>query len=417
MTIWTGHDARHVIDVDVVTVSTAVEPANGELDAARRAGVVVAGRPDIMEALARGQRTLAVSGTHGKTTTSAMAALVARAVGWDPSFIIGGVVHQLGTGARWTGSGRFVVEADESDSSFLRFGAEDVIVTNIEADHLDHHGSMEALERAFDRFVTQGTGVKVLCADDPGTVALHARVAPVTQGALWTYGTADGADYRIVGLSTSGMRTAFSVQWGGSVIAELDLQVPGDHNARNATAVLAAFHALGSDPATVSRMLNEFAGVCRRFEYRGEARGVTFVDDYAHLPSEVATVVSAAAKGDWTRVIAVFEPHRYTRIRDVGADFADSFLGAAVVVVVPLFAAGQTPIAGISSRTVSDAVRAAHPELEVLDVADRRSLVDLLSAMLRPGDLCLTMNAGDLTTLPHDMLTGGWAARPLGDAR
>ena len=211
MTIWTGHDARHVIDVDVVTVSTAVEPANGELDAARRAGVVVAGRPDIMEALARGQRTLAVSGTHGKTTTSAMAALVARAVGWDPSFIIGGVVHQLGTGARWTGSGRFVVEADESDSSFLRFGAEDVIVTNIEADHLDHHGSMEALERAFDRFVTQGTGVKVLCADDPGTVALHARVAPVTQGALWTYGTADGADYRIVGLSTSGMRTAFSV--------------------------------------------------------------------------------------------------------------------------------------------------------------------------------------------------------------
>ena len=417
LTMWTGHHGDHVRGADVVAVSTAVQPGNVELDAALAAGVTVASRPDMMEAIAVGQRTLAISGTHGKTTTSAMAALVAEAVGWNPSFIVGGVVNQLGTGSRWTGSGRLVVEADESDNSFLRFQADDVIVTNIESDHLDFHGSLQALESAFHQFVVQGSGVKVLCADDIGVQKLLLGLTAEQLDPVRTYGTSTGAAYQIVDLHTTGMRTSFSVEVDGDVVAHVSMRVPGDHNARNATAVFAMFHSLGHDGELISDTLSNFTGVGRRFELRGELGGVTFVDDYAHLPSEVATVVAAAARGDWNRVIAVFEPHRYTRIRDVGADFAHSFLGASVVVVTPLFAAGQVAIDGISSHTVSNAIRAAHPELDVRDVGSRSHLVELLGSLLQPGDLCLTMNAGELTTLPTDMLNGPWAQRVAGVAK
>ena len=409
LTMWTGHCGDHVQGADVVAVSTAVKPGNIELETALAAGLTVATRPEMMEAIAIGQRTLAISGTHGKTTTTAMAALVAEAVGWNPSFIVGGVVNQLGTGSRWTGSGRLVVEADESDNSFLRFGADDVIVTNIESDHLDFHGSLPALESAFHQFVVQGSGVKVLCVDDAGVQQLLRTLTPNELDLVRTYGTSAGADYQLVDLHTAGMRTSFSVGVDGVVVAHMSMGVPGDHNARNATAVFAMFHALGHDSGLISETLSRFTGVGRRFEYRGELGGVTFVDDYAHLPSEVATVVGAAARGDWKRVIAVFEPHRYTRIRDVGSDFAHSFSGAAVVVVTPLFAAGQDAIEGVSALSVSNAVRGAHPELDVRDVDSRPHLVELLGALLQPGDLCLTMNAGELTTLPTEMLNSSWA--------
>ncbi len=411
LTMWTGHHGDHVQGVDVVAVSTAVKPGNIELDTALAAGTTVASRPDMMEAIAIGQRTLAISGTHGKTTTSAMAALVAEAVGWNPSFIVGGVVNQLGTGSRWTGSGRLVVEADESDNSFLRFRADDVIVTNIESDHLDFHGSLPALETAFRQFVVQGSGVKVLCVDDAGVQQLLRTLTPNELDLVRTYGTSADANYQMVDLHTAGMRTSFSVEVDGVVVAHASMGVPGDHNARNATAVFAMFHSLGHESELISETLSSFTGVGRRFEYRAELGGVTFVDDYAHLPSEVATVVGAAARGDWKRVIAVFEPHRYTRIRDVGSDFAHSFSGASMVVVTPLFAAGQEAIEGISSLTVSNAVRGAHPELDVRDVGSRSHLVELLGSVLQPGDLCLTMNAGELTTLPTDMLNSSWARR------
>ena len=403
-----GHDIAHLSGIDLLAVSTAVKVGNTEYDAAAQAGIPIARRPDLMQSIAVGQRTLAVSGTHGKTTTSAMAALAGVAAGWDPSFIVGGVVNQLGSGVRWTGSGRLVVEADESDNSFLRFGADDVIVTNIEPDHLDFHGSMEQLEAEFDRFVIQGSGVKVVCLDDPGVRRLVQRVG-ATAGDMWTYGTDDGADYRIIELRTVGLRSRFAVELRGEVIARLDLKVPGAHNARNATAVVAAFHALGADLGVVVESLTSFTGVGRRFEYRGEARGVTFVDDYAHLPTEVSAMVTAAAGGGWARVVAVFEPHRYTRIRDIGADFADSFTGADVVVITALYAAGQAPIEGIDSLVVSSAVRAAHPTLAVIDAPTREELVAVLTQLLQPGDLCLSMNAGELTTLPSQMLAGEWA--------
>ena len=412
-TIHVGHDAAHVGTADLLVVSTAVKVGNVELDEAVRRSVPVAGRPEVMEALGRIRRVVAVSGTHGKTTTSAMATYATQQLGWDPSFIVGGVVNGLGTGVRWTDSDLLVVEADESDNSFLRFAADFTIVTNIEADHLDFHGDMAHLCAAFDQFVEQGSGASALCIDDDGCRALVERVASGMNrnraGHIAGYGFSRDAEYRIVDAVAEGLRTRCGIRHQGTTIAEIDLLVPGLHNARNATGVFALLHRMGADARLIAEGLGSFTGVGRRFEFRGVANGVTFVDDYAHLPSEVSTVLSAARAGGWGRVIAVFEPHRYTRIRDVGADFAHSFVDADLTVVTALYPAGQEPIAGVDASLVSNAVRAAHPQADVHLIEDRDALDEFLRQTVQPGDLVLTMNAGELTDLPNRMLAAGGA--------
>jgi UDP-N-acetylmuramate--alanine ligase len=402
-----GHDAQLVIQADLVVVSTAIGADNVELVEAKRLGIPVAGRPEMMEALGELRQVVAISGTHGKTTTSAMAAMCAQHLGWQPSFIVGGVVNNLGTGVRWAASEMLIVEADESDNSFLRFGAANTIVTNIEADHLDFHGNMDNLQAAFDQFVTQGTGPSVVCIDDYGNRSLLARVAssPTSQAkTIHTYGFSADAEYRIVNARSEGLRTWCTVQHQGEDLVDLALAVPGLHNASNAVSVFALYHLMGADPQHLAEGLATFTGVGRRFEFRGAANEITFVDDYAHLPTEVATVIRAARAGGWRRVVGVFQPHRYTRIRDVGADFVDSFVDADIVVIAGLYSAGQQPIEGIGAETVAQAIRRAHPQAELQVIEDRSALVDFLVANLRPGDLCLTMNAGDLTTLPDQVL-------------
>jgi UDP-N-acetylmuramate--alanine ligase len=403
-----GHDPVAVSGADLVVVSTAIKGDNPELVEAIRLGLPVAGRPEVMEALGQLRRVVAVSGTHGKTTTSAMAALCAQQLGWNPSFIVGGVINGLSTGVQWTSSDLLVVEADESDNSFLRFIADHAIVTNIEADHLDFHGSMANLEAAFDRFVTQGSGPSVVCLDDEGNRSLLARVetdfSVDQREAIHTYGFHPNAEYRIVDARSKGLKTWCSIHHNGSHLADLALSVPGLHNISNALSVFALYHQMGADPQLLVSGLASFTGVGRRFEFRGTAADVTFVDDYAHLPTEVSTVLRAARAGGWKRVVGIFQPHRYTRIRDVGADFADSFVDADVVVITGLYAAGQAPIAGVGASTVADAVRRAHPDANLHVIESRTELVEFLAATLRPGDLCLTMNAGDLTSLPDDML-------------
>ncbi len=407
-----GHEAGHVGDVDLVVVSTAIRPGNVELDEATRRSVPIAGRPELMESLGALRRVIAVSGTHGKTTTSAMATFATEQLGWNPSFIVGGVVNGFGTGVRWTDSDLLVVEADESDNSFLRFHADNTIITNIEADHLDFHGDMAHLCAAFDRFVTQGSGPSAVCIDDEGCRALIDRVRasrPDRLELVAPYGSGGQAEYQIVDAVAEGLRTRCSIRHDGHVIADLDLRVPGLHNARNATGVFALLHRMGADPERIAAGLASFTGVGRRFEFRGRANGVTFVDDYAHLPSEVSTVLAAARAGGWGRIIAVFEPHRYTRIRDVGAQFADSFVDADVAVITALYPAGQQPIPGIGAKTVFDAVRASHPNADVRLIEDRDDLDQFVRSTSREGDLVLTMNAGQLTELPERLLRFGGA--------
>jgi UDP-N-acetylmuramate--alanine ligase len=400
-----GHAAENVHDADVVVASVAIGPDNAELVEAIGLGIPLATRADAMEALGRLRRTVAISGTHGKTTTSAMSALVLANCGLDPSFIVGGTVRALGTGARWTESTWLSVEADESDGSHLSFRAEVAVVTNVEADHLDYWGDEAALRQGFADFLLQGTTARIVCIDDSGArqlVETFRRDHATSE--LWTYGRSADADYRIMNLLISGLRSSFDVYLAGELLCTVQLAVPGAHNAANATSVIAVAHRLGLSMDLAVAALADFGGVARRFEWRGEVGGITFVDDYAHLPTEVSAMVTAAAAGGWGRVVAVFQPHRFTRIRDVGRHFATSFDGADIVVITDLYAAGQEPIPGIDHRTVSDAVRAARPNTTVYDAVTRSEQLQLLSEILRPGDLCLTMNAGDLTTLPGELM-------------
>jgi len=392
--VHTGHDPASVSGADVVAVSTAIPADDAEVVAARAAGIPVLRRAEVLGAICAVRRTLAVSGTHGKTTTTAMLAMALRGAGAAPSFIVGGDIVGVGGGAAWDSGEWFVVEADESDGTFVELPRHGVVVTNVEPDHLDHWGSFDALRAAFVRFVADAPGPRVVCADDAGAAALAASVDRCI-----TYGTSEGADVRITDVASSRDGVRFRAD-GRDVV----LRVPGVHNARNATAVIALCRELGVDVDAVIDALGSFGGVGRRFEHRGEARGVTFVDSYDHLPTEVAAVLAAAREGGWPRVVCVFQPHRYTRTAALWRDFADAFVDADLLAVTSIYAAGQQPIEGVTGKLIVDAVLDAHPRASVAWLPRREALRKWLLATLRPGDLCLTLGAGDLTTLPDELL-------------
>lgn len=393
-----GHDAAHLGDAELVAISTAIPEHNPEVRAARDAGLEVLRRADLLPAIAAARRTVAVAGTHGKTTTASMLSLVLVEAGMNPSFIIGGDVNEIGSGAAWDDGEWFVIEADESDRTFLALGAEVAIVTSLEPDHLETYGGdADALRAAFETFASDAS-TRVMCADDPGSAALAAAVGAVT------YGTGEGADYRISDVVAARASIAFSVVHEGTELVRIDLPTPGLHNARNATAAFVTGTLLGAPVDAAVRALGRFGGVARRFEFRGEAAGVVFVDDYAHLPSEVAAMLAAARDGDWGRVVCVFQPHRYSRTAALWQDFADSFAQADQVVLTDIYPAGETPRPGVTGKLVLDAVLDAHPWANVAYMPRLDDVITWLSGRLRPGDLCLTLGAGDLTGVPDTVI-------------
>jgi UDP-N-acetylmuramate--alanine ligase len=393
-----GHDSSTLGEAEAVAVSTAIPARNPEVVAAHERGVPVLRRAEILAAIAATRRCIAVAGTHGKTTTASMLALVLVAAGQRPSFIIGGEVNEIGTGAAWDEGEWFVIEADESDGTFLELGAEAAVVTNVEPDHLEHYGGFDALVEAFAGFIGDASGPVVVCADD----RVAARLA-AGRGAV-TYGTSDAADVRMIDMVSDRSGTRFAVERGGARLGDVQLPVPGLHNARNATAALAMAMELGVPFPIAAGALGRFAGVARRFEFRGEAGGVTFVDEYSHLPGEVAAALAAARQGGWARVVAVFQPHRFSRTATLWADFADAFEGADRLVVTDIYPAGERPRPGITGKLIVNAVLDAHPWKAVAYLPRRPDLAPYLLSVLRPGDLCLTMNAGDLTTLPDELI-------------
>jgi UDP-N-acetylmuramate--alanine ligase len=402
VTVFVGHDASHVADADVVAVSTAIPETNPEVAEARRRGLAVLSRAEALAGIAASRRCVAVSGTHGKTTTTSMLALILIEAGLRPSFLIGGDINEIGTNAVWDTGEWLVLEADESDGTFLQLAPEIAVVTNVEPDHLDYYGDFDHVVDAFDRFLAAAMGGRIAGADDPVAARLGAA-----HGADLV-GSNPDATYRIEELRT-GDGVSFALRAHGEVLGRVALPVTGANIARNAAVAVTAALRIGAPFGSSQRALARFAGVARRFESRGEAYGVRFVDDYAHLPTEVAAVIEAARATTSGRLVVVFQPHRYSRIAALGEQFADAFTGADVVVVTDVFSAGEAPRPGVTGRVVADAVLRAHPALDVTYVPGRAELRARVAGLLVPGDLCLTLGAGDLTSLPDELqATAPW---------
>ena len=398
--IMRGHSADNVTDVDVVVTSSAIRVDNPELLAAREQRTPIVPRAEMLGELMRFRRGIAVAGTHGKTTTTSLVASVLAEGGFDPTFVIGGQLNSAGANAR-LGSGEFLVaEADESDGSFLLLSPVVAIITNIDVDHLENYGGDFAhVRKAFNDFVHRLPfyGLAIVCADDPELAALI-EAAPRR---MISYGFGDAADVRASNLSAHGMRTTFDLHLPGHDEAlAITLNLPGHHNVLNALAAICVGWQLGIIPGAMATALEKFEGVGRRFQARGalhfDGGEVMLVDDYAHHPRELAAVI-AAARGGWPdrRLVFAFQPHRYTRTRDLLDDFARELSVVDVLILTDVYPAGEEPIAGADARALARAVR-AHGKVVPALVAHPRDLKSILPGLLADGDLLLLAGAGDI---------------------
>jgi UDP-N-acetylmuramate--alanine ligase len=399
-----GHRASNVEDADVVVVSSAIKGYNPEVEAARARAIPVIQRAEMLGELMRMKFGIAVAGAHGKTTTTTMIAAVLMAAGLDPTAVIGGRVNSLGlANARWGKSEYLVAEADESDGSFLRLSPTVAVVTNMDAEHLDHYGNLDNIKRAFVDFINRVPffGVAALCADDPIVDSILPHVAK----RYVTYGmTTQQADYRARNVRYEGLHTRYVAWRGAEELGEITLSMPGAHNVLNSLAVLSVCDFLGVDFGKIAGALAQFEGIQRRFTVRGEVAGVTIVDDFGHHPSEVrATLAGARAGFPGRRVIAVFQPHRYSRTRDQFAAFTDAFGDADKLIVSDVFPAGEAPIEGATSDALVAAIRqSGHPD--VSHIARREDVASTLGGQLERGDLVLTLGAGDVQLTCNELI-------------
>ena len=400
--VWAPHDGTRLGRPDLVAASTAIRPTNPELVAARFLDIPVLGRAQLLALLMAGRTGIAVAGTHGKTTTTGMVVAILEAAGLDPSFAVGGDFKATGSNAAAGTGPHFVAEADESDGSFLELRPTVAVVTNVEADHLDHWGDLEGVRGAFRAFVGQlpGDGTAVLCADDPGALEL-AGAAPCP---VVTYGFADRAEVRGGELALDAWRSSFAVTAEGRPLGRVAVAVPGRHNVQNALGAIAAAMAAGAPFEAAVAGLAGFTGAARRFHLRSEVAGVTVVDDYAHNPPKVAATLAAARLGPWKRVVAVFQPHLYSRTRLFATEFGRALAAADLVVVADVYAAREDPEPGVDGALVAAAARAARPDLDCVYEPDRPALASRVAALVQPGDLVLTLGAGDITTLADELV-------------
>lgn len=399
-----GHDASTVVGCDAVTASPAIPQDNSEVLAARDRGTFLS-RAEMLASLCAVRQTVAVAGTHGKTTTTALLVRCLRTADLDPSFIVGGELIDEGTSARW-GSGPWtVVEADESDGTHLHLPLAATILTNVDVDHLDHFADFDAIVESFRRYLHGVSGPKVVCIDDPGCRRVLEDELLAADDGLITYGSDVRAQVRFSGVETSGHRTSFTVHLDGAEELRLTTSLRGVHNVANITAVVAMMRALDVPMSAVVDAVSEFSGVGRRFQVMGEERGVTFVDDYAHLPREIAAVLEATrAGGNWRRVVAVFQPNRFNRMAVLSPAYADCFEAADIVIVTDIYSSGTARIEGVTGEMVVEAIREAHPSADVRWSPRRDTLAAFVAPILEEGDVCISMGCGDIETLPGEIL-------------
>lgn len=394
--VYIGHRSDHVADADVVVFSTAIGPDNPELAAARAAGIPMLHRSDMLAEIMNVRRGIAVAGAHGKTTITSMLAWVLHQSNREPTFVIGGELPGLG-GARYGMGQEVVAEADESDGSFLRYRPDIAIVTSVEADHLEHYGgSLSRLVHTFRQFLgnVHTEGLAVLCADDPWLPEIG---KDLTCRVLW-YGAKPHSDYQVSHIRHNGSCTFYEVTERGRSLGEFSLMTPGRHNVLNSLAAIAVCRNLGLEPVEISSHLATFPGARRRFEVVAERAGVMIVDDYAHHPSEIRASLRAARTG-WPdrRLLAVFQPHRYTRTHYLMNDFAQAFNDAHCVVITEVYSPPpEQPIAGVTGDRLAELIRQHIPHVPVSFVPERADLTEHLAGLVRPGDIVLTMGAGDI---------------------
>ena len=395
-----GHDAATIdaVSPQVVVTSTAIPETNPEVVRARELGIPIWPRAKMLSHLSGASTTVAVAGTHGKTTTSSMVATMLDKMGLDPSFLIGGVVEGYGTNGR-NGSGEhFVCEADESDGSFLYLHPHVVVVTNIEADHLDHYGTLENIEKTFCTFMglVDEAGTVIVNGDNPRYVEL----ARSCGRRVVTYGFEASCDYVCLPEpATHALASSFSVRAGEKTVHVTIAANPGRHNMANATAAIAVADVLGLDLDAAAAALSQFKGARRRFTHVGDVAGVTVVDDYGHHPTEIAATLGAAADLPFKRIVCVFQPHRYSRTQALAAEFGRAFDDADVLRVMDVFSAGEMPVPGVSGKTIVESVRHTGNVTDVAYVPNRKRLIENLCDLVRPGDLLITQGAGDVTAI------------------
>ena len=402
-----GHKAENLGDARVVVISSAVKPDNPEVMAARSSLVPVVRRAEMLAELMRLKTAIAIGGTHGKTTTTSMIASLLDAAKLDPTIINGGIINAYGTNARLGASSWMVVEADESDGTFTKLPSSVVVVTNIDPEHMDHYGTFDRLRDAFRTFVENIPfyGFACLCIDHP---EVQAMIPKVLDRKIVTYGFNPQALVRAVNLTFSPAGARFDavitdrVSGQQRTIAGLTLPMHGEHNVQNSLAAIAVAGELGLSDEVVSTALSTFSGVKRRFTRTGETNGITVIDDYGHHPVEIAAVLKAARTATHGNVIAVVQPHRYTRLASLFDQFCTCFNDADTVIVAEVYAAGESPIDGVSRDALVQGVQ-SHGHRHVLALPDAKSLPEMIAKIAKPGDMVVCLGAGNITTWAHNL--------------
>ncbi len=391
--VFIGHDAANIGAAQVVVISSAVSATNPEVLAAKAKLVPVIPRAEMLAELMRLKYGVAIAGAHGKTTTTSLVAHVLAVGGLDPTIVIGGKVNALGSHARLGRGELLVAEADESDGSFLKLSPTIVAVTNMDREHLDHYGTMDRLTQAFIEFINKIPfyGVAVLCIDDP---QLAAMLPSVTKRYV-TYGLTPGADLQGTDIELQERAAQFSARLKGADLGRFRVAMPGVHNVRNALAAIAIGLELGVPTAQIAQALDEFTGVERRFQVVGEKRGITIIDDYGHHPTEIKATLAAAKGGSNRRLLVLFQPHRYSRTKDLVNEFAGAFNAADLLFLTEIYAAGEAPIPGVTGERLAETIKGAGGP-PVTYVPRKEDLAEKVLPQLRQGDLVVTMGAGDI---------------------
>ena len=399
--IYFGHARENVAKADVVVTSSAVHDDNPEVIEAHLRLIPVIPRAEMLAELMRMKYGIAVAGTHGKTTTTSMVATLLFKGGIDPTIVIGGRLNSIGTNAQ-LGQGQFLVaEADESDGSFLLLSPTIAVVTNIDADHLDFYSGIEEIKDTFVEFINKVPfyGKAVLCLDNANV----AEILPRVKKRFTSYGLSAQADFRATEVRISGFSTSFVAHHLGVRLGEITFAMPGAHNVLNALAAIAVATELNIPFETIREGFASFGGVGRRFQMKGEVNGVMVVDDYGHHPTEVRATLSAAKSGWDRRLVVVFQPHRYTRTKELFEEFVTAFHDADVLILTDIYPAGETPIEGVSAEALSARIR-KHGQKDVTWISDRELLYQHLEGMLQPGDILLTLGAGNVVQIGEAML-------------